>query len=320
MAEVWGPATRCPGRQRTSCPEPRWQAPDPSAVEVSLLHQDPAQARAGPLGSAPLRLRRRGRALGPQRATTLSRDLDGQGHGQNDASGGALRLRDGGAPFASAGPVSGVRGGSHPVCHRPRQSRADAPPGVQVVRTVARSTWTPGATPAPRCVGRRQTGWELGKWRVEAPDWTTGPCGLMVDQQNDRCEDLPPHGYSSIRWLLQTRCWTAPPQYFQRCSRPGAYASLCDRTSPFARSTWLRPEANDDWCTCLWVSRPGPVWRPWLILRRRSAIGGAAVPPGRRDRTATGPWESGPSPCLRSGGRRQPKGVRAGRRRSRCAS
>ncbi|MGI5134474.1 IS3 family transposase [Streptomyces sp. CA-106110] len=28
--------------------------------------------------------------------------------------------------------------------------------------TVARSTWTAGTTPAPRCVGRRRTGWELG--------------------------------------------------------------------------------------------------------------------------------------------------------------
>ncbi|MGA5039503.1 helix-turn-helix domain-containing protein [Streptomyces capoamus] len=45
----------------------------------------------------------------------------------------------------------------------PRQSRADAAPGVQVVRTVARSTWRPGTTPAPRCVGRRRTGWQLGR-------------------------------------------------------------------------------------------------------------------------------------------------------------
>nr|WP_254646017.1 integrase core domain-containing protein [Streptomyces samsunensis] len=36
--------------------------------------------------------------------------------------------------------IGGVRGNSHPVCRRPRQSRADAAPGVQVVRTVARST------------------------------------------------------------------------------------------------------------------------------------------------------------------------------------
>jgi hypothetical protein len=66
-----------------------------------------------------------------------------------------------GAPFTSAGREWLVRESSHPVCRRPRQSRADAVPGVQVVRTVARSTWTPGTTPAPRRVGRRQTGWEL---------------------------------------------------------------------------------------------------------------------------------------------------------------
>jgi integrase len=32
-------------------------------------------------------------------------------------------------------------------------------PGVQVVRTVARSTWTPGAASARLCLGRRWTGW-----------------------------------------------------------------------------------------------------------------------------------------------------------------
>lgn len=71
------------------------------------------------------------------------------------------RHRDGGGAAADCGPAVAEVRGSHPARHRPRQSRADAAPGVQVVRTVARSTWTPGTTPAPRCVGRRRTGWEL---------------------------------------------------------------------------------------------------------------------------------------------------------------
>jgi hypothetical protein len=46
----------------------------------------------------------------------------------------------------------------HPVRRRPRTSRADQAPGAKVVRPVGRSTFTPGAWPAPRRVGRRQTG------------------------------------------------------------------------------------------------------------------------------------------------------------------
>ncbi|MFE5197926.1 transposase [Streptomyces sp. NPDC056601] len=44
----------------------------------------------------------------------------------------------------------------------PGKAEQTPAPGVQAVRTVARSTWTPGTTPAPRSVGRRRTGWELG--------------------------------------------------------------------------------------------------------------------------------------------------------------
>ena len=86
----------------------------------------------------------------------------GQSPVRADASGGGAQAPGWREPCATAGCVVVSVGGSHPACHRPRQSRADAVPGVQVVRTVARSTWTPGTTPAPRCVGRRQTGWELG--------------------------------------------------------------------------------------------------------------------------------------------------------------
>ena len=46
----------------------------------------------------------------------------------------------------------------HPACHRPRTSRADQASGAKVVRPVGRSTFTPEACPAPRRVGRRQTG------------------------------------------------------------------------------------------------------------------------------------------------------------------
>ncbi|MEU9500501.1 DUF4145 domain-containing protein [Streptomyces sp. NPDC048196] len=73
-------------------------------------------------------------------------------------------MRLGGA-VADCGSVVACAGSSHPVHRRPRQSRADAAHGGQVVRTVARSTWTPWTTPAPRCVGRRRTGWEL-RWVV----------------------------------------------------------------------------------------------------------------------------------------------------------
>ena len=53
------------------------------------------------------------------------------------------RHRDGGGAVADSRPVGACAGCSHPVHHQPRQSRADAAHGVQVVRTVARSTWTP---------------------------------------------------------------------------------------------------------------------------------------------------------------------------------
>ncbi|MET7931324.1 hypothetical protein ABZT43_47355 [Streptomyces sp. NPDC005349] len=50
---------------------------------------------------------------------------------------------DKGAPCACAGRFVVSVVGSHPVRHRPRQSRAVAAQGVKVVRTVARSTLTP---------------------------------------------------------------------------------------------------------------------------------------------------------------------------------
>ncbi|MCD9588825.1 hypothetical protein LUV28_13305 [Streptomyces sp. 8ZJF_21] len=40
--------------------------------------------------------------------------------------------------------------------------------------SMARSTWTPWTTPAPRCVGRRRTGWELGR--------VVGCCAVAEDE------------------------------------------------------------------------------------------------------------------------------------------
>ena len=59
-------------------------------------------------------------------------------------------------------PVKVVRGlrwkPGHPLCRRPRTSRADQALPVKVVRPVGRSTFTGRAWPAPRWVGRRQRG------------------------------------------------------------------------------------------------------------------------------------------------------------------
>lgn len=71
-------------------------------------------------------------------------------------------------------------GNSHPVCHRPRTNRTDTAPGVQVVRPVGRSTWTPGTAPAQRVMGRRQTGWEFGGER----------CGCWSSSRSNHMKSL----------------------------------------------------------------------------------------------------------------------------------
>ena len=54
-------------------------------------------------------------------------------------------------------------GGGMPSRQPPTQaSRADQGQGDKVVRPVGRSTLSPWPWPAPRCVGRRQTGWQQG--------------------------------------------------------------------------------------------------------------------------------------------------------------
>ncbi len=153
------------------------RAPVPGdLLQVSLPHQAPGCAplrRAGfpaPLG-APLLPSARSAPAAPTPAPARRDRPQGMSPSPNGRRfpkvtdmppAGALRLRDGRGPRAGAGRWGVAVGNSHPACRRPRQSRADTAPGVQVVRTVARSTWTPGTAPAPRCVGRRQTGWELG--------------------------------------------------------------------------------------------------------------------------------------------------------------
>jgi hypothetical protein len=72
---------------------------------------------------------------------------------------GALRPRDGQGP-AGVRRFVVVSGGLPSRLPSTRASRADAAPGVQVVRTVARSTWTPGTTPAPLTCGPTADGME----------------------------------------------------------------------------------------------------------------------------------------------------------------
>ncbi|SDP21577.1 hypothetical protein SAMN05216259_12021 [Actinacidiphila guanduensis] len=75
---------------------------------------------------------------------------------------GALRLRDGPGP---AGACAFVVGGVRVLPSRlpsTRASRAVAAQGVKVVRTVARSTWTPGTTPAPLTCGPTAHGMGAG--------------------------------------------------------------------------------------------------------------------------------------------------------------
>ncbi|MGH3767895.1 MAG: UTRA domain-containing protein [Pseudonocardiaceae bacterium] len=64
------------------------------------------------------------------------------------------------AQTASGGGAQASGIGCHPDHHRPRRSRANLPCGAKVVRPVGRSTLAPQGRPAPRCVGRRRTGWQ----------------------------------------------------------------------------------------------------------------------------------------------------------------
>ena len=101
-----------------------------------------------PLG-APLLPPARSARAAPTRAhmcigpLAMSRAPQERGNGSSVPPAGALRLRDGGGAVRECRLSVACVGCSHPVHRRPRQSRADAAPGVQVVRTVARSTWTP---------------------------------------------------------------------------------------------------------------------------------------------------------------------------------
>jgi hypothetical protein len=74
---------------------------------------------------------------------------------------GALRLQDGRRPPAGRGPWVVAR--SHPVCRRPGQAeQTTARPASVRTCVKVRLTWRAGRRPAPRCAGRRQTGWQEG--------------------------------------------------------------------------------------------------------------------------------------------------------------
>lgn len=55
-------------------------------------------------------------------------------------------------------------------------SRADQGQGDKVVRPVGRSTLSPWPWPAPRCVGRRQTGWQgVDRRTLSSPPYCPAP-------------------------------------------------------------------------------------------------------------------------------------------------
>jgi hypothetical protein len=111
-----------------------------------------ARARAASLAGPPPCLRQRR----PRQAARYvhAGEAGNSSAGRGGASGrGTQTPGTDGAPFASACRIVASVVGSHLDHLRPRQSRADTAPGVQVVRTVARSTWTPGAASAPHTCG-----------------------------------------------------------------------------------------------------------------------------------------------------------------------
>jgi hypothetical protein len=145
-----------------------------------------------------------------------------------------------------------VRGGSHPACHRPRQSRADAAHGVQVVRTVARSTWTPWTTPAPRSVGRRQTGWELR--RVVGRRGETRTCSANNQSSSSDDEPRRTENTKTAISVRMTRTATSPCVGGRRnLPARGHHAATAVMTegcwSLGSLSPWESPQ--------LWLSAPG---------------------------------------------------------------
>ncbi|MEY9845220.1 hypothetical protein ABH940_002290 [Streptacidiphilus sp. BW17] len=65
-------------------------------------------------------------------------------------------------PCQKCRPLWAEEGTAIPPAIDPGKSRADLPLGVQVVRTVARSTWTPRGKPAPRMCGSTADGMATG--------------------------------------------------------------------------------------------------------------------------------------------------------------
>ncbi|MFF6993250.1 SDR family oxidoreductase [Streptomyces sp. NPDC010273] len=112
------------------------------------------------------------------------------GHRPQPPPAGALRLRDGGIAVRECRRTVACAGCSHPVRHRPRQSRADAAHGVQVVRTVALHLATMNRARSTVC-GAMADGRGLG--RVQEP-------GLWQARTVE--DDLLMRIRREVRWVL----------------------------------------------------------------------------------------------------------------------
>lgn len=158
-----GPA---PGMPRGSPPHamPDPGPPDRAQTRRRPHHQHPAILRSRhrhpphPTSTAPPAIRPRSSPAPGNHGEQGEREGEEGGGGTvGMPPAGALRLRDGPGPPATARSSGRVR--ERPS--RPpstRASRADAAPGVQIVRTVARSIWTPGAASAPQECGPKADG------------------------------------------------------------------------------------------------------------------------------------------------------------------
>jgi hypothetical protein len=163
--------------------------------------------------------------------------------------------RDGSPAFWSPTTWASLSHGS-----RPRQSRANTAPGVQVVRTVARSTWTPGAAPAPRSVGRRQTGWRAGGGRARhirgRPSCTQERYGTLTTALH-RATDQRIGGVGSRPAEYGPLMSSDSPPRCPECSQPMKFRGfvLCDRD-------------GDRVCRGVWVARSATSGGSGRIVRR----------------------------------------------------
>jgi hypothetical protein len=146
------------------------QVPLPHQAGCAPLRRARSRLRAGRrscLRSAPPTLRRRAPTRG--RAPTIRVGHRGARPPVKDMPpAGALRLRDGGGAAGECRPSVAGAGGSHPVCHRPRQSRADAAQGRQG-RSYSGALHLDAPEPRPLhgvwADGRRDGSWGSGELR-----------------------------------------------------------------------------------------------------------------------------------------------------------